>query len=110
MEKTNTAIADTGKQIQGKRRIEAAAGAWRHLLQCDMCISRQPVASLYSTRKESTSDKLQNHAFLFHTACLPFLILSALAYVTRCHMFLIYQIEECSFFCFSTQVTLVFAR
>ncbi|MFQ9363245.1 hypothetical protein [[Clostridium] innocuum] len=40
MEKTNTAIADTGKQIQGKRRIEAAAGAWRHLLQCDMWISR----------------------------------------------------------------------
>ena len=25
---------------KGKRRIEAAAGAWRHLLQCDMWISR----------------------------------------------------------------------
>lgn len=53
---------------KGKRRIEAAAGAWRYLLQCDMWISRQPVTSLYSTRKESTSDELQNHAFLFHTA------------------------------------------
>ena len=51
-----------------KDEIEAAAGAWRYLLQCDMWISRQPVTSLYSTRKESTSDELQNHAFLFHTA------------------------------------------
>ena len=32
--------SDEDDSEKGKRRIEAAAGAWRHLLQCDMWISR----------------------------------------------------------------------